>query len=1216
MSAPPSDEAFARYASQAGLATADQLDEARELQSDAQKKGQLLSLADALVLQGAITAAQKEIAEKKLQAQQAGGIKSLGNYKLLKKLGEGGMGAVYLAEDTNMLRKVALKVLPKKYAADPEFLTRFRREAKAAGKLNHVNIVSAFTVGEELGNHYYVMEYCEGEPLDKILKREGTLPWDKAVEITMQIARGLQHAHQHDFIHRDIKPANVFVASHATSTMGRGSLNGVAKILDMGLSKNISDSDQSFNTQTGMALGTPHYISPEQARGEKNVDGRTDIYSLGATLYHLLTGQTPFTGSTAAMIIMKHLTDQIPNPQDIREDIPDGVVMVIQKMMAKDAADRYADCLALLEDLELVLDGKTPSSVDFDAGKSSVAMKQVKRIASNEAADRMRRGRTGKQAPVEDSRGGDRRQADRRSEPRGPNPNNKIYIAAGVAAMGVLVFLLALTKGGPAKGEPAKPEAATVAKIDDQPSLPQPAAQTIGTQAKNETLLPGLAATYYAGTELEKGRRVLQRVDAIVDFAWETGSPAPEVPTDKFSARWDGFLMVKKPGRYIFNTLSDDGLRLFVDRKLLIDAWRAGDYSRQVAEMDLPAGLHAITLEYFEDTGGAYCHLAWSLKDGFPEQVIPAYNLFHTPEQERRVVAGVDDAWITSVRKMTPEKQIDAVVAKLAELNPGFDAEVTPTVENNTVTRLMISRRGKNVSNISPVAALKELKSLRLNYLRGVEDLSALKGLGLTDLAVYGTPLSNLTPLRGMQLAEFACFETNVADLSPLQGMPLTKIHMSKTPVRDLSPLAGMRLTLLHCDISSITDLSPLKGMPLKDLTCDFVPARDAAILKSITSLEKINTLPAAEFWAKNAVPEVAPNSGTWISKDATYTVSSMAPDAGGKPKPSLLSGVGGGYTGYGGVDHDWEFTFHTREEPNPNIVIDLGKSFAIDSLEIVNRKGDPKLQERAKSLTAYSASSGSGPWDEFWRADAAKAEWLARPAKPTEARFIKLELRATGILHLCSVKVYGKPVLAVDDPARWAKAIDLLKLADPNQDSKNGRWSLNAGALNSDAVGFARLELPYHPPEEYDFRIDFTPNGNPDVNQMLTRLGNTFHFMPAGNGNQLTGFALVNGQFQNASTTQKRPCLNSGQRYSSIVQVRNDGLKAFIDGKLISELKTDYRNLSCLPQARMTDKSALGVLSHQCPTVFHTIQVLEVKGKGEFLRPNDAAEKTEAKKQ
>ncbi|MGD0090694.1 MAG: protein kinase [Planctomycetota bacterium] len=375
-----SDEAFARAAQQGGVVSYDDVEAARSEQAESANQGRLVALADVLIQQGVITAKQRENLEKKILAQQAGGIMRLGQYKLIKKLGEGGMGAVYLAEDLNVGRNVAVKVLPKKHSEDREFLTRFRREAQATGKLNHVNIVGAYTVGEERGLHYYAMEYCDGEPLDRILKRELFIQWDLAVGVVLQVARGLKHAHENSIIHRDIKPGNIFICkplgSGRRGDVGERDLfveGFVAKILDLGLSKTLG-AGSSFYTQTGVALGTPHYISPEQANGDKNIDGRTDIYSLGATFYHLVTGETPFQASTPMAIMMKHINEQLPNPQDIRDEIPDGVVQVIQRMMAKAPADRYADCKELLDDLELVIDGKMPSSQMIEVGKSSVAV--------------------------------------------------------------------------------------------------------------------------------------------------------------------------------------------------------------------------------------------------------------------------------------------------------------------------------------------------------------------------------------------------------------------------------------------------------------------------------------------------------------------------------------------------------------------------------------------------------------------------------------------------------------------------------------------------------------------------------------------------------------------------------------------------------------------------------------------------------------------------
>ena len=419
MSSDAQDIAVARHVKQAGLATAEQLAGALQAQGQALERGERISLVDALHRVGAITPAQREMLEEKTRPQKAGGQQLL-QYKLLKKLGEGGMGTVYLAEDTSCGEKFALKVLSRKQAADADFLNRFRREAEAAGKLDHPNIVRAYKAGEDLGYHFYVMEYCEGESLEKGLERQGLLPWRKALEIVLQTARGLGYAHERGFVHRDIKPANILVTA-----------NGAVKILDLGLSKRIDESQVSSQTVSGVVLGTPHYISPEQAKGEKVIDGRADIYSLGATLYHFLAGEPPFEGKTLYEILSKHVNAELPNPQDLAEEIPEGPVQVLRKMMAKEPKDRYADCGELISDLELVLEGKEPKSQALHAGASSVALFR-KRIEG------ARRRKAGTYRSV------------RRKRTKTIAP----FLWAGAAA-GLLVLVLAIVlTSGPSRVEP------------------------------------------------------------------------------------------------------------------------------------------------------------------------------------------------------------------------------------------------------------------------------------------------------------------------------------------------------------------------------------------------------------------------------------------------------------------------------------------------------------------------------------------------------------------------------------------------------------------------------------------------------------------------------------------------------------------------------------------------------------------------------------------
>lgn len=284
------------------------------------------------------------------------GIKQLGPYRLLRKIGEGGMGIVFLAEDPNAGRKCVIKALT---ATNKDLLARFKREAVATGKLNHPNIVTAYTVGEDNGIHYYAMEYCDGVSLDIVLDSTKTaIPWKIAVEIVKQVACGLNYAHEHGVIHRDIKPANIIVCKPSKVQDGDNPVfpkGSTVKILDLGLSKIVEGkSSSSYLTQTGTSLGTPYYMSPEQILGEKSLDCRADIYSLGASFYELVTGKIPFDGDTPFAVTAKHLREKARNPQELNPNIPTCVSKIIQIMMEKKPDNRYVSCKDLINDLEKI----------------------------------------------------------------------------------------------------------------------------------------------------------------------------------------------------------------------------------------------------------------------------------------------------------------------------------------------------------------------------------------------------------------------------------------------------------------------------------------------------------------------------------------------------------------------------------------------------------------------------------------------------------------------------------------------------------------------------------------------------------------------------------------------------------------------------------------------------------------------------------------------
>ncbi len=267
-------------------------------------------------------------------------------YVLEEWLGEGTMGAVYRAKQVSLDRTVAVKVLTPHLAKNERYLKRFQREARAVAKLNHPNVVSGIDVGESKGCRYFVMEYVEGPTLLQLLEKDGRLDAMSATRIILQIARALDHAHNAGLVHRDVKPANIIVTTKAN----------VAKLCDLGLAKEVAEG--GADTGEGRAMGTPFYISPEQARGEADIDIRSDLYSLGVTYYHAVCGRPPFSGPTPAVIMAKHLTETAPPVRQLVPAAPLGVAAVIEKAMRKRREERYQTPDHMIEDLEDVAEGK------------------------------------------------------------------------------------------------------------------------------------------------------------------------------------------------------------------------------------------------------------------------------------------------------------------------------------------------------------------------------------------------------------------------------------------------------------------------------------------------------------------------------------------------------------------------------------------------------------------------------------------------------------------------------------------------------------------------------------------------------------------------------------------------------------------------------------------------------------------------------------------
>jgi eukaryotic-like serine/threonine-protein kinase len=280
-----------------------------------------------------------------------------GRYRILRKLGSGGMANVYLAEDEELGRQVAIKILNDRHASDDQFVERFRREAKNAAGLSHPNIVSVYDRGEAEGTYYIAMEYLEGRSLKERILADGPLPISVASEVTRQILRALGFAHRRGIVHRDIKPHNVLLAQD-----GPGEGEPRFKVTDFGISRTTA----SQMTEAGSIVGTAQYLSPEQARGAP-VDQRSDIYSVGVVLYELLTGKLPFAGETPLEIAMKHLSEVPTPPSELRPEIPADVDMVVLRALAKDPEDRFQSAEEMEHELTRVAGGGSVSAETAEA---------------------------------------------------------------------------------------------------------------------------------------------------------------------------------------------------------------------------------------------------------------------------------------------------------------------------------------------------------------------------------------------------------------------------------------------------------------------------------------------------------------------------------------------------------------------------------------------------------------------------------------------------------------------------------------------------------------------------------------------------------------------------------------------------------------------------------------------------------------------------------
>jgi serine/threonine-protein kinase len=336
------EERLAQALVSRGLVTAEEVRACRS------KRGRVLGpkgLLARLVAARAVTRSQARRALRELTALLG---QQIPGYDLLEKLGQGSMGIVFKARQLSMDRLVAVKILHAKLAATERFLERFVREAHLAARLSHNNVVQAIDVGSAGALHYFVMELVEGQTIRDQLNDGKVFEEREAVDVVLQVAQALGHAHRRGLIHRDVKPANIVLTAE-----------GVAKLADLGLARAEND-EAVARSERGLTFGTPHYIAPEQILGRDDIDGRADLYSLGATLYHMVTGQPPFAGRPVDQLFRAHLEEELTPPDHLNPKLSGGLGEVVELLLAKDRRDRYRNADDLVIDLECLLAGEPP----------------------------------------------------------------------------------------------------------------------------------------------------------------------------------------------------------------------------------------------------------------------------------------------------------------------------------------------------------------------------------------------------------------------------------------------------------------------------------------------------------------------------------------------------------------------------------------------------------------------------------------------------------------------------------------------------------------------------------------------------------------------------------------------------------------------------------------------------------------------------------------
>lgn len=758
----------------------------------------------------------------------------LGNYVVMEKIGAGGMGQVFKARHRVMERLVAVKVLPSELTKDHAAISRFHREVKAAAKLNHPNIVTAYDADQSGGVHFLVMELVDGRDLSALVKRNGPFPVETAVNYILQAAKGSEAAHKKGIVHRDIKPANLLLDTE-----------GTVKILDMGLARIYGEETQSELTSTGTVMGTVDYMAPEQAVSTKKADARADIYALGCSLFYLLTGRSTYEGDTIMEKLLAHREQPIPSLRSVRSEVPEPLDVVFKKMVAKNIDDRYQTMAEVISALEGC--GNEPiNSPSLNATEAGPTLElrdvSMPSCVLSTRATLMDAAAKSKGTPTRQIR-----------ESVADDFPADLFDAFSPAAM-------KSPRGKkPSKGSSNKGQHALLKDPKTQLMLGAAFLVIFGVLAAVIVTLRGHDTKLIV---------TINEPDATVEVRDQEGKIEVTRKSDNGPITFS-----IEPGKHRIK-VQKDGFELFTE-SVEIKSGTKESIAAKLVPLEKPAvavGKPAESQEFkqwLQSTAGmsvdkrleAVSKKLMELNPGFDGKT-------WNPADESKPPVVVDGRVL----------EFGIFTDKIVDLSP---IRALPDVRY-----LQFSKKEKT----GPPLDLTPLKGMTIQRLTGASvkiDLSTLKGLQLSELACFGggntdlTPLfemplqvltlsgnwelTNLEPLKKMPLTSLTLDNTLVADLSPLRGMQIKQLICYVTQVADLSPLKGMPLDVLFCERTLVTDLSPLAGMKLKKFSFTPKPElKGLQVIRQMDSLLEIGTeasklIPSKEFWKQ--YDQGAPNS-------------------------------------------------------------------------------------------------------------------------------------------------------------------------------------------------------------------------------------------------------------------------------------------------------------------------------------------------------------------